>query len=169
MADVARGLAALAPPDLAVVTVREAGAEFHPRFDAWRRRYEYLVATGEQAGCPFLRDRAWGLRDDHDRETLERLAEAVLGERSFGGFAKSGQPERGTHCRVEETAWREAGHCLLVFRIVADRFLHHMVRYLVGTMVEIATGRRSAGISGARWPRRSPPGPCIGPPRAGST
>lgn len=143
--DVARGLAALTPADLCAVTVREAAAGFHPRFDARRRRYEYLVATGERAGSPFLRDRAWGLRDDPDRETLGRLAEAVVGERSFGGFARAGQPERGTRCRVEESGWREAGDGLLVFRIVADRFLHHMVRYLVGTMVEIATGRRPAG------------------------
>lgn len=141
-ADVARGLAALTAADLAVVAVREAAPEFHPRFDARLRRYEYLVATGELSGSPFLRDRAWGLRDDPARETLDRLAQALIGERSFGGFARSGQPERGTRCRVEEAFWRAAADGLLAFEITADRFLHHMVRYLVGTMVEIATDRR---------------------------
>jgi len=144
-ADVARGLAALTPPDLAVVSVRDTGPGFHPRFDARLRRYEYLVATGVLAASPFLRDRAWGLRDDPDPDRLEALAGGLAGERSFGGFAKAGQPERGTRCRVETAAWGRAGDGRLVFRITADRFLHHMVRYLVGTMIEIATGRRPAG------------------------
>jgi tRNA pseudouridine38-40 synthase len=141
-ADVARGLAALAPPDLSVVSVREAAPAFHPRFDARLRRYDYVVATGVLATSPFLRDRAWGLRDRPDSERLARLAARLPGERSFGGFARSGQPERGTGCRVEAAAWRRPAHDLLVFRITADRFLHHMVRYLVGTLIEIATGRR---------------------------
>lgn len=144
-ADVARGLAALTPPDLAAVAVREAAPGFHPRFDARLRRYEYLVATGDLAASPFLRDRVWGVRDDPDPGRLEALAASLPGERSFGGFAKAGQPERGTRCRVEAAAWRPAGGGLLAFEITADRFLHHMVRYLVGTMVGIATGRRPAG------------------------
>lgn len=165
--EVARGLAALAPPDLGVVHVREATADFHPRFDAGGRRYEYLVALDDLAGSPFLRDRAWGLRDRPDPGTLERLARLLPGERDFGGFAKSGQPERGTRCRVDEAGWHGVGADLLAFRITADRFLHHMVRYLVGTAVEAATGRRPADDVAAALAGETPSRPVYPAPPGG--
>ena len=82
------------------------------------------------------------------RETIGMAAAllgAVLaGEHSFEAFAKAGQPERGTRCRVSTAEWHgwELGSR---FTVTADRYLHHMVRYLVGTMVDIGLGRRPAG------------------------
>ncbi len=143
-ADVARGLGALLPEDLGTLGVREARDDFHPRFDATGRRYEYLLAPGLAADSPFLRDRCWRVPGALDPASLAALAGRLAGERAFDGFAKAGQPERGTRCRVEEAAWRAGPGPLLRFTIVADRFLHHMVRYLVGTQVEIARGRRPA-------------------------
>jgi hypothetical protein len=67
----------------------------------------------------------------------------IVGEHSFRGFAKSGQPERGYRAGCTMPLAGVAGGGL-EFRIVADRFLHHMVRYLVGTMVDAARGRRPA-------------------------
>ena len=73
---------------------------------------------------------------------LHRGAAFLPGEHSFKGFAKVGQEARGDRCTIKEArwlAWEDRG---LAFEITANRFLHHMVRYLVGTMVEIAWGRR---------------------------
>ena len=148
--DLRRGLTALADDDVAVGTPRPAGDRFHPRFDAERRRYLYLLDVREGGG-PFLRRFAWrpiadsglALPDiESTLETLESLAARLPGERDFAGFAKSGQPERGTRCSVETARWSRFRPDRLVFEIVADRFLHHMVRYLVGTMIETAAGRR---------------------------
>ncbi|MCG8468761.1 MAG: tRNA pseudouridine(38-40) synthase TruA [Gemmatimonadetes bacterium] len=139
-----RALGAVLPEDLALGRLSPAGGSFHPRFDATGRRYEYVVSTVER-GRTFLRDRAWLLQDPLDAGALTELASGFVGERAFDAFAKSGQPERGTRCRIESAEWRtvqgRAGGPL-TFRIVADRFLHHMVRYIVGTTIEVASGAR---------------------------
>ena len=161
----ARALGATLPDDVAVRKVRAAAADFHPRFDAEGRRYRYVIAEGGRRR-PFLRDRAWIPRRPLDRDALARLAAAIPGERSFDRFARAGQPGRGTRCRVASAAWCFDRFPFLLFEIVADRFLHHMVRYLVGTSVEIAAGRRPfedferllAGEAGTRAVFPAPPG-----------
>lgn len=163
--ELARALAARLPDDVAVRKVRNAAPDFHPRFDAEGRRYRYVIAEGGRSR-PFLRDRAWIPAWPLDRDALARLAAALPGERSFERFARAGQPERGTRCRVASAAWRFDRPPFLFFEIVADRFLHHMVRYVVGTSVEIAAGRRPledferllAGEDGTRAVFPAPPG-----------
>lgn len=141
-AELRRGLDALAGDDIWIERVREAEDGFHPRFAATGRRYEYLLGAEPDARSPLLRGRIWAVGRDLDLAALVRLAAGIAGERSFEGFAKSGQPERGTRCRVERAVWTVLPTGLLSFEIVADRFLHHMVRYLVGTSVEAASGGR---------------------------
>ena len=102
----------------------------------------YRVGTTPESRSPFHRRWCWALGDSLDLRTLNRLAEALLGEHSFEAFAKAGQPERGTHCVVASAAW-DGWELGARFTVTADRYLHHMVRYLVGTMVDIARGRRS--------------------------
>jgi len=124
-----------------------------------------VIAGGGRRG-PFRRARAWGPRWPLDGDARARLAAAIPGERSFERFARAGQPERGTRCRVASADWRFDHPPFLFFEIVADRFLHHMVRYLVGTSVEIAAGRRPfedferllAGEAASRPVFPAPPG-----------
>ena len=91
-----------------------------------------------------------------------------MGEYSFKAFAKSGQPERGDQCTVQEARWEPWKSLGLTFRITANRFLHHMVRYLVGTMVDIGRGKRPAADLGRLLQepeselRTSPPAPPTG-------
>ena len=73
---------------------------------------------------------------------LGAAAAAVEGEHSFRAFAKAGQAERGERCIVYVARWAPWGELGVAFHITANRFLHHMVRYLVGTMVAVARGRR---------------------------
>lgn len=141
-AELRRALNAVSPDDVWVEQLRPAPLDFHPRFDATGRRYEYLLGVGPTAASPLRRGRLWAPARHPDEHRLIEAAERLLGERSFGAFAKSGQPERGTRCRVEEAGWWRTGTGDLTFRIVADRFLHRMVRYLVSTLVEVATARR---------------------------
>lgn len=163
--ELTRALGATLPDDIAVRKVGNAALEFHPRFDAEARRYRYAIVQGGTRR-PFLRDRVWTPRWPLDREALAQLAAAIPGERSFERFARAGQPERGTRCRVRSAVWLVDRPPFLFFEIVADRFLHHMVRYLVGTSVEIAAGRRPlddferllAGEAGTRAVFPAPPG-----------
>ena len=163
--ELARALGAVLAEDIGTRRVRETAADFHPRFDAEGRRYRYVIAEGRRRR-PFLRDHCWNPGWPLDADVLARLAATIPGERSFARFARAGQPERGTRCRVRSATWHLDHPPFASFEIVADRFLHHMVRYLVGTSVEIAAGRRPfedverllAGEEGSRAVFPAPPG-----------
>lgn len=136
-----KSLNALLPGDMWAADAESVPPTFHARYDAVARGYRYRVGTGEAAWSPFRRHWCWALSDPLDASVLREGARAILGEHSFRRFAKSGQPERGYRCTVHRAEWAEIHHGL-EFRVVANRFLHHMVRYLVGTMVDAARGRR---------------------------
>ncbi len=168
-AAVRRALNAILPPDIWVAEAEAVPAEFHARYDAAAREYEYRVGTEERCRSPFLRRYCWPLAERLDAGVLAQTAGMLVGEHSFRAFAKAGQPERGERCAVADSGWEpwEAG---LLYRVRADRFLHHMVRYLVGTMVDAARGRRPArdvavllkGGGTAGGLETSPPAPAEG-------
>lgn len=136
-----KSLNAILPEDLWIESVSATGPDFHPRYDAVRRTYRYEVGTRPAAASPFHRRWCWPLTDPLERELLDRAAERVPGERSFEAFAKAGQPERGYRCHVRTAEWSETDLGVRL-TITSDRYLHHMVRYLTGTMIDIARGRR---------------------------
>jgi len=161
-----RALNALLPADIWVERAREVPWDFHPRYDARARTYRYRLGLAPQARSPFHRRWCWPLTERIDRKLLDRAAALIPGERSFRSFAKSGQPERGYRCHVRTAVWDEWA-LGVVFRITADRYLHHMVRYLVGTMVEVARGRRPISdmeglLAGQAKLDTSPPAPARG-------
>ena len=137
-----KALNALLPDDVWVEAVHRAVPDFHPRYDAVARTYEYRVGASPSARSPFQRRWCWVLGEALDVEILARGAAFLPGTHSFRAFAKAGQPERGEICSVRQAVWDgwELGHR---FTVTADRYLHHMVRYLVGTLVDAARGRRS--------------------------
>jgi tRNA pseudouridine38-40 synthase len=139
-----RALNALLPPDIWVATAHDVADSFHARYSAIARRYTYLIGTDEEADSPFRRPFEWRAPRVLDTDALAQTAAMLLGEHRFYGFAVRGTaPATDEHrCEVTTAEWRpRAGG--LMFVIEANRFLHHMVRFLVGTMVEAATGRRS--------------------------
>jgi tRNA pseudouridine38-40 synthase len=142
-AELHRALNAVLPPDVWVQDVHPARPDFHPRYDASARTYVYRIGTRPEARSPFHRPWCWALGEPVDRASLSTCAAALPGTHSFRAFAKAGQPERGHRCTVARATW-DRWALGDRFTITADRYLHHMVRYLVGTMVEIARGRRPA-------------------------
>ncbi len=159
---------ALLPGDIWLSSATRATADFHPRFDAVARTYVYRVAVDGRARSPFRAPYAWPLGVRPAMESLDRASERIRGEHAFGAFAKSGQPERGERCTVFRTGWSESDQgAELRWFVRANRFLHHMVRYLVGTMVDIGLGRRPLDDIEDLLARRaglvtSPPAPAAG-------
>jgi tRNA pseudouridine38-40 synthase len=117
--------------------------EFHARYSAVSRRYSYYVGTDDEAHSPFRGRYELAFGQPLSRGALEAAAAQVEGEHCFRGFAVRGTaPAEDEHrCRVTEARWRDRPGGL-VFEIEANRFLHHMVRFLVGTMLDVAAGRR---------------------------
>ena len=136
-----RALNAVLPKDIWVEEIRRVGSGFHPRYDAVARTYHYRLGTAPAARSPFHRPWCWALGEGLDVAALVEGASFLPGEHSFRAFAKAGQPERGDACTVHDATWR-AWDLGPEFSITANRYLHHMVRYLVGTMLDIARGRR---------------------------
>ena len=138
-----KALNALLPLEIRIPEVHRVSGSFHPRYHAILRRYDYFLGMAPDADSPFRNRGCWTLmKDDVSPELLDRCAALSPGERSFAAFAKAGQPERGKVCRVQEAVWEPWADLGFRFRIAANRYLHHMVRYLVGTMVEVARGLR---------------------------
>jgi tRNA pseudouridine38-40 synthase len=138
----AKALNAVLPRDIWVAGAEEAREGFHARYDAVARGYTYRLGTEEAAASPFLRRWCWPLGQALRLEDLAEAASEFLGQHSFRAFAKAGQPERGEVCTVQRSEWRAWHGVGWEYRVVANRFLHHMVRYMVGTMVEAARRRR---------------------------
>ncbi len=138
--DLARALNSLLPDDIAVRDLRKSAPEFHPRFDATGRRYEYYI--GPPATGPLRAARVWAPDESPDLERLEEASALLIGRGSFAELSKAGQPELGTECTIELAEWTRTGHGDLRFMIVADRFLHRMVRYVVGALVAVGVGSR---------------------------
>ena len=138
-----RSMNALLPPEVWLREVRRVPDDFHPRFHPTARAYEYRLGMAPEAASPFRSRWCWdvsGAGIDPDR--LSEAALLIPGRRSFRRFARAGQPHRGEICEVAAAEWIPWGRIGYRFRIEANRYLHRMVRYLVGTMVEIARGRR---------------------------
>jgi len=138
-----RALNAILPSDVWVASAAEMRPDFHARYSAVSRRYSYYVGTDEAAHSPFRRKWEWPVRTSIDRPSLDAAAAALVGDHCFRAFSVQGTapPDDEHRCIVRYAQWcdRPGG---LVFAIEANRFLHHMVRFAVGTMVDVATGRR---------------------------
>jgi tRNA pseudouridine38-40 synthase len=142
-----KSMNAILPDDVWIAAAFEMREEFHPRYSAVSRSYSYFVGTDEFASSPFRRSRELVWTKPLDVRRMSDAARAIEGEHCFRAFAVKGTaPERDTHqCTVAQATWREREGGL-AFDIRADRFLHHMVRFLVGTMLDIGQGRRDVSV-----------------------
>lgn len=163
--DLLRALRALSPPDLWVARLGQAPPAFHARRDALSRRYRYVVGCDPAAFSPFRRPYEWALGGTLDGRALQRAATALPGEHDFRALSTAGTPKRHYRCRILVAEWqaRPAGEGF-IFTVEADRFLHRMVRFLVGLMIDVGRGRRPVEdtqrlLGGRSNEEASPPAP----------
>ena len=130
-----RNLNALLPPDLAVLASEAAPDGFDARRDARSRTYRYRLHT-RSAPSPFEQGRALWWPRPLDREALDACAAAMVGSHDFTAFT----PTETGHVRFQRDVfraeWVQESEHVLAFWIEADTFMRHMVRVLVGTMLE---------------------------------
>jgi tRNA pseudouridine38-40 synthase len=130
----AAALNALLPPDAAVVSAEEAAPDFHARHSAKARSYRYRIYRRRERS-PFEERRSWWYPRPLDEEALAESADLLLGEHDFSAFTPAETQHKMFTRVVEHAAWHRRGDAL-EFEITADSFLRHMVRTLVGTMIE---------------------------------
>jgi tRNA pseudouridine38-40 synthase len=137
----ARSLNGLCPDDVAVTAATVVPDGFDARRDARSRSYRYRLLA-RPSPSPFERSRALWWPHRVDREALDACAGALTGNHDFTAFT----PTQTDHVRFDRdvlaAAWEEDGD-VLYFRITADAFMRNMVRALVGTQLEVSSGRRT--------------------------
>jgi tRNA pseudouridine38-40 synthase len=135
-----RALNALLPPAIRVVDSREVAAWFDARRTAQGKRYAYLIDNGAYAD-PFLRRYAWHVPFALDPQAMTRGLTLVRGKHDFSAFCAAAGRGRTPVCTVRSVRLLRM-RTRLVIVISADSFLHHMVRTLVGSLVEVGRGAR---------------------------
>jgi tRNA pseudouridine38-40 synthase len=140
-ANLAQRLNGLGPRDIAVTSAAPTANGFDARGDALSRTYRYRILT-RSSSSPFEQNRAlwWPYR--LDRDGLDTCAAALPGTHDFTAFT----PTQTDHVHFDRKIFHAAWSCegdIVTFRITADAFMRNMVRVLVGTMLEVACGRRT--------------------------
>jgi tRNA pseudouridine38-40 synthase len=117
------------PGDISVQSVVRVRADFHPRYSALGRRYHYRLFC-EENRQPLKERYAWRVWPSVDLEIMEKAARKLLGTHDFGAFGSPPKPGKSTLRTIMQAGWFEDAP-YLVFDIVGNAFLYHMVRHLV--------------------------------------
>ncbi len=138
-----KGLNSLLTPDIVIHSLTPVAVSFHPRFDALSKIYRYHILNRPLPKA-IGRQYVWHLRRPLDVAAMQRAAGHLVGTHDFKAFEGAGSPRKTTVRRVMKAsvAWTDGDR--LVFEIEADGFLRFMVRNIVGTLVDVGLGRRSA-------------------------
>ena len=139
----ARALNAQLPPDVRVLRVDDVAPGFHARFDARAKTYRYQIRNAALAS-PFERAFVWHVPQALDREAMQAAATLIAGTHDFAVFQSLGSETSGSVRTVYSSALRGSENELLVYEVRGDGFLRHMVRTIVGTLVEVGRGWREA-------------------------
>ncbi|WP_337041186.1 tRNA pseudouridine(38-40) synthase TruA [Emticicia sp. 17c] len=127
------------PKDIAVRQIVEVADDFHSRFDATFRRYTYRITPVKS---PFWQEFSYFYRASLDIDLMNRAGELMKKHIDFQCFSKVHTDVATFNCKIEWAYWEQDGQFSL-FHIKADRFLRGMVRAIVGTMLEVGTGKLS--------------------------
>lgn len=131
--DLADRLNRYLPKDILIYNIFRVRADLHSRYDAVSRTYEYHIHTRKD---PFLNDFSWYVPQKLDIDQMNRGGEIIKEYTDFTSFSKANIKRKTNLCKVMNANWELAGH-QLIFTITADRFLHDMVRAIVGTLIKL--------------------------------
>jgi tRNA pseudouridine38-40 synthase len=140
-ADLLRALNVVLPGDIALQDIRQHPG-FHPRFDAVTRVYKYHIVQSPHRQ-PLLRYRAWHIWSELDQNAMASASMLILGEHDFAAFGKPPKGDNTVRLVMESHWMRRRGPYGWdwTYTIEANAFLQHMVRRLVGVLVEVGRGR----------------------------
>ncbi len=129
-------LNSLLPSDISITKISEVPLEFHSRFDAKKRSYLYVFTKDKS---PFYNDFSYYYPPifNFDISILNKISSLLLGEHDFTSFSKKKTDTENMVCNITLAKWRRVKN-KIIFRIDGNRFLHGMVRTIVGTTLEIA-------------------------------
>ena len=125
-------LNSILPYDISINEMEKTDFEFHSRFDAKKRSYIYLIT---QKKSPFYKNYSYFYPGELKLDKLNTISECFLGEKDFTSFSKKSSEIENKNCSVYKINWQDKND-LIVFYIQANRFLHGMVRTIIGTILK---------------------------------
>ena len=134
--EIKNGLNALLPDDIVIHLAEDVPAEFHARYSAKERLYSYAVTRSLSA---LMRHYSWYVKYDLNIDVMRWAAASIIGEHDFEAFCRAHADVDHHKCIITAASWQAEG-TMLRFDVRANRFLHGMVRALVGTMVDVGRG-----------------------------
>lgn len=124
-------LNSMLPFDISVIDIEEVDVNFHARFDAKKRTYIYQIS---KIKSPFYKDYSYFYHGKIDVNKLNQLSKFFLGEKDFTSFSRAATEIENKICNIYNIKWMQKGE-LILFYIQASRFLHGMVRTIIGTLL----------------------------------
>jgi tRNA pseudouridine38-40 synthase len=137
--DLAHRLNRYLPDDIVIYNLFQVPPGLHSRYDALSRTYEYHIHTRRD---PFLNEFSWFFHQKLDIDLMNRGGEIITEYNDFTSFSKANIKRKTNLCKVSRAYWEQTEN-RLVFTITADRFLHDMVRAIVGTLVDLGQNKIS--------------------------
>lgn len=129
------------PPDVSVRWARSVDDTFHARYSATARRYRYMIHNTRARSAIWATRAAWW-HYPLDAEAMDTAARCLVGEHDFSSFRAAECQSRTPWRRIDSIrVWRQAAFVLI--EIVANAFVHHMVRNIAGTLLAVGQGRQS--------------------------
>jgi len=148
------------PNDIHIKQYKEVDLEFNARHSAKYRMYKYYI---RDKFSPFHHDTAWHINNIIDYSSLEECAHLLKGNHDFSALSKNNPDIINKKCFIYESFWQKYNN-ELIYTIKANRFLHHMVRFIVGTSIEVARSRlitdeflKMINNSSSKFPMCAPP------------
>ena len=135
-----RALNALLPQDVFIREATDAPAEFHARYAARSKIYEYRIWNREEPDL-FARNTLWQIRAPLNRERMAEALSFLPGTHDFAAFRSAGSGNRNPVRTVSQARLTDGEQGVLAIRLEADGFLRHMVRNIVGTLVRVGLGK----------------------------
>ncbi len=134
------GTNALTPPDIVIAGAEEMPLTFDARRSARSRCYGYYIFNNP-IPSPIFRNYSWHIRNDLDVSSMVRAAELLVGEHDFSSFQASGCAAKHPVRRVTNVSPERKKNDFIYFEIEATAYLRHMVRNIIGTLVEVGRGK----------------------------
>ena len=137
-----KGLNSLLPDDIYIRHAEYVPPEFHSRYDALRKTYEYRILNRTRPDL-FLRAYSWHIRPKLDISAMEKSISSLLGQHDFSSFRSTGSGNTNPVRKLLRAEIQSLNHDRMRIIFEANGFLRHMVRNIVGTLVEVGKGKMS--------------------------
>lgn len=138
--DIMNALNSLLPDDIVIIDCAAVSPDFHAQYSAKSKTYLYRILNRKIPAAVF-RHYAWHVKPPLDLDAMDRAASLLVGRHDFSSFEGAGSPKLSSERTVTEAFFKKETGGYIGFHVTADGFLKHMVRNIVGTLVEVGLGK----------------------------